>query len=528
MDELKDFLTAPSIILNDDDETAELINQAIFSMGTHKDIIFTRDDIDEMVENFYTFSSFMRIPAKLGHGNDNYGTRNGYPAVGLVKEMRREGPYLIADFTKVPIVVAKAIQRNQFMTKSSEILLDYDWGFSDSQGREVGPVVLGVAFLGEEIPAVPDLNDLDTLFNISTSEIDFSKVKSFSLSFKHEEEKNDSENVKPESNNKIELNDGYEDMLEDELEEINKNKEFSENLNKVVVILDSIESDESKIEDHKDELDKLVLTISDYDPQKDFNDFWNFFKQINQLRSFAWISEKMKKLGYEIPESIENFNNKKNKEDEDENSDSSKEINNNNSKKEDFNMDKDKKELDENVLDAITKATEAITEKFSTQITDLTEKLDKTTTELNETKTDLVTKEAENSKMNSTMIELAKNSEIEKERHMNAQIDQSIAGWVKDGKVVPRQVIELKALLKSSAKVRSKVSFSHENAEGKMEDVEKSSFELVNDIINGFSKQVDFKETAIDEGKEVVVDARTKARDEAKEIAENNKKEYKS
>jgi len=61
-----------------------------------------------------------------------------------------------------------------------------------------------------------------------------------------------------------------------------------------------------------------------------------------------------------------------------------------------------------------------------------------------------------------------------------------------------------------------------------MEDVEKSSFELVNDIINGFSKQVDFKETAIDEGKEVVVDARTKARDEAKEIAENNKKEYKS
>lgn len=547
MDQLKDFLTAPSIILNDDGETVELNGQAIFSVGFHKGQLFNREDIDAMVENFNALKTFMKVPAKLGHGSgeENYGYINGKPAVGLIKSMRREGAYLIADFTKVPVVVAKAIQRKQYLTKSSEIILDYDWGFVDSKGKELGPVVVGVAFLGEEIPAVPDLNDLDTLFSLDNSQIDFSRVKSLECSFKHDfsesnqmnfsidktessDDKVDSEisNEKPEEN----VQDGIEEEMETEIktensivdfieQENNKSMfNFSKDVDRVIKILDKIEQKEASLEEYKPELDMIVTNLSGYDPQEDFNDPWMIFEQVDKLRAFSWISKKLKELNYEIPKFIIEFKKYK--------SENLNNNNNNNFEQEDLEMENEK--LNDQTLDAIKIATEESTKQFSERINELTEKLEKTTLELEGTKGDLLSKEAENSKLNSIVAELAKDREDEKERHISAKIDEIVTGWVKEGKVLPKQTVELKAALKTSSRIPTKVSFAKENADGKMETIEKSHFEILNDVFNNMPKQVEFSETAVSPVETEILNKREEAKFKAEEIAAKRKNVYKT
>jgi len=122
-------------------------------------------------------------------------------------------------------------------------------------------------------------------------------------------------------------------------------------------------------------------------------------------------------------------------------------------------------------------------------------------------------------------MELAKESEVTKEINENSQIDNLVGGWVKEGKVLPRQVEEFKALLKSSTKVSSKINFSRENEAGEVENVEKSNFELLNDIVNGMPKQVNFSETAEEPFNEK--EAPVSAKERALEIAAQDKKNYK-
>ena len=547
MDKIEDILTAPSLTLTNNGETADLNGQAIFSMGIHKGNLFVRDDIDKMVENFHILKSLMKVPAKLGHGEENYGTRNGYPAVGWVKDVKRNGPYLIADFTDVPIVVAKAIQRKQYLTKSSELLIDVDWGFEDAMGRELGIVLTGVAFLGEEMPAVPDLNNLDSLFTLENSSLDFSKVKSYSLSFGHDfkeetdkiedkiEDNTSIENIpdtdiEPDENsdneNKDEFNSGVigvdSETEEDkkEIDEETKQKEFYASADRIVKILDSLDEDGTKIEEYKVELDGHIEIISGYDIQKNFNDFWGIFKMIDDMRSLKWISENLSKHGYEIPEIPEIINEDIKKDEESENKDnSSEDFNKENKEREEFNMD------EKMMKEAIDKATDAVEAKFSAKFEEVNTKLQTTTDELNTTKEELRGKEAENSKLNSTVMELAKESEVTKEINENSQIDNLVGGWVKEGKVLPRQVENFKALLKSSTKVSAKINFSRKNEKGEMEDVEKSNFELLNDIVNGMPKQTNFSETAQEPFNEN--EAPVSAKERALEIAAQNKKNYK-
>jgi len=560
MDKIEDFLTAPSLTITNNGETADLNGQAIFSMGIHKGNLFVRDDLDKIVENFYILKNLMKVPAKLGHGEENYGTRNGYPAVGWVKDVKRNGPYLIADFTDVPIVVAKAIQRKQYLTKSSELLIDVDWGFEDAMGRELGIVLTGVAFLGEEMPAVPDLNNLDSLFTLENSSLDFSKVKSYSLSFGHDfkeetdklEDKTEGNtsienipdtNTQPDENsgensdtqdntensddeNKDEFNSGVigvDSETEEDKEEIDeeaKQKEFYTSADRIVKILDSLDEDGTKIEEYKIELDGHFEIISGYDMQKNFNDFWGIFKMIDDMRSLKWISKNLSKHGYKIPEIPEIINEDIKKDEESENKDnSSEDFNKENKEREEFNMD------EKMMKEAIDKATDAVEAKFSAKFEEVNTKLQTTTDELNTTKEELRGKESENSKLNATVMELAKESEVTKEINENSQIDNLVGGWVKEGKVLPRQVEEFKALLKSSTKVSSKINFSRENEAGEVENVEKSNFELLNDIVNGMPKQVNFSETAEEPFNEK--EAPVSAKERALEIAAQDKKNYK-
>lgn len=176
--------SAPSVVHDKKSGLSKVLRQAIFNVGTHKGNVFTLADLEDMARNFKQMP-FMKIPsipkvasAKLGHNEkDNYGIRSGYPAVGWVSNLVVEDETLVADFDGVPYQVAVGIEKQAFKTKSSEIAIYCDPEYKDADGNTLGCVLVGVAFLGEELPAVPDLNDLHTLYITEENADDFTAVK---------------------------------------------------------------------------------------------------------------------------------------------------------------------------------------------------------------------------------------------------------------------------------------------------------------------------------------------------------------
>jgi septal ring factor EnvC (AmiA/AmiB activator) len=176
---------------------------------------------------------------------------------------------------------------------------------------------------------------------------------------------------------------------------------------------------------------------------------------------------------------------------------------------------------DENMDEKIKEAVDAAKLEFSKQMEELKTKMDTTTEQLR-------TKEAENSKLNATIMELAKDHEIQKAAAFDKQIEGLVNGWVKTGRVSPAQVMSLSALLKETAKVTSTIEFSAEVIEdGKTvtKSLNKSAYELINDFVNSIpeNSKVDFSETAVDEGKD-----NDDVKSRARSIADSNPRKYKA
>lgn len=166
-DNVEAKITAPSIEYDDERGTATIKGQAILSVGIYKGEAFSTDDLQNAAANYELLKDHHQVPARLGHEDENgvnYGNMSGAPAVGWAKNLRCEGPVLLADFDDVPYQVALGIERGAWKTKSSEIEPDIALEYNDGTGKIVGPVIMGVAFLGADIPAVPDLNNLGSLY----------------------------------------------------------------------------------------------------------------------------------------------------------------------------------------------------------------------------------------------------------------------------------------------------------------------------------------------------------------------------
>lgn len=521
-------IKAPSIFPDESGETADVKNQAIFSMGIHKGRIFTRQDLDQMVENFNSLRQMVKVPAKLGHGKDNYGTRNGFPAVGWVDSIRRDGPYLIADFTKVPIAVANGIERQAWKTKSSEIMIDYNTNYTDPSGRNIGPVLVGVAFLGEELPAVPDLNDLDKLYKgaaMFSCPVNDVKTLEFSVEITKEEEramtdKNDNKKEEEAADDASTLNNQPSEKTSDteKVESFNdKNEESKEELEKAAKETVTVELAFDQLvksldvlanggdDDAKKSVEDAVLYLkANYDIQKATS---------SQLRLMKWIADELKKNNVEVPVV---FSAKEESETDTEEAKSEEKTESN--KETDSKNEKESKE-DENMDEKIKEAVDAAKLEFSKQMAELMAKMDTTTEQLR-------AKEVENSKLNSTIMELAKEHEVEKAKAFDKQVEDLVNGWVKSGRVAPAQVLSLTALAKDAAKATSVIEFSAEVIEdGKAvtKAVKKSPFELLNDFVNAIPEntKVDFSETAEDNDNE---DNTVKAR--AANIAKANPNKY--
>ena len=135
-----------------DRELFELKGVEIFRTGRWKGKDFATSDLDKMVDSFGTGpgKAGFRPPVKLGHLN-----KSGDPAFGWVGSIRREGSRLIADLIDLPKEAFDAIHDRRFDAVSAEIAFDME-----VNGRIIPVVLLGIALLGSELPAVAGLKPL--------------------------------------------------------------------------------------------------------------------------------------------------------------------------------------------------------------------------------------------------------------------------------------------------------------------------------------------------------------------------------
>ena len=142
---------------------ADLKGVEIFSIGSWQDSSGTRvkynvEDLDEIAKNFARFTDTLKPPLKFGHAEDQtlLGQEDGDPALGWVSSVRVEDGKLLADFTGLPDLVFRAIEKGLYSNVSVEI------GFIPKAGF----VLMGVALLGADLPAVDNLQDLQAFLSI--------------------------------------------------------------------------------------------------------------------------------------------------------------------------------------------------------------------------------------------------------------------------------------------------------------------------------------------------------------------------
>ncbi len=129
----------------------------IFATGIWNDHKVTVEDLVMMARNQQTLSSKLRVPLKFGH-NDEQPMTDGQPALGWVTRLRIVKNKLLADFEQVPDLVHQIIKAGRYDRVSAEVLFGVEVG-----DEEIGTVLVGVALLGADLPAVSDLDGLSKL-----------------------------------------------------------------------------------------------------------------------------------------------------------------------------------------------------------------------------------------------------------------------------------------------------------------------------------------------------------------------------
>jgi len=145
-----------------DEKTYTLVDEEILKVGTHKGFDFTPEILKEIFDNFYKFKGTIKPTVKLGHSEGEIEKRSGYPAVGYITDLSLtpDGQTLKANIERVPAQVKDLIDKGAYAQKSAEIWVNYE----DENGEKVGPLLTGLAVLGEELPEIKTLSDIQKLY----------------------------------------------------------------------------------------------------------------------------------------------------------------------------------------------------------------------------------------------------------------------------------------------------------------------------------------------------------------------------
>ncbi len=121
----------------------------IFRAGIHNGDSYTEQDINDMVSAFNELD--FRPALKVGHTKD----QPGAPAYGWVKNLKRVGDKLVADFEDMHDSVVDAIRKRTYPNVSAEIYFNLKRG-----GKSFRRALKAVALLGADVPAVAGLTPL--------------------------------------------------------------------------------------------------------------------------------------------------------------------------------------------------------------------------------------------------------------------------------------------------------------------------------------------------------------------------------
>lgn len=129
----------------------------IFTTGVHNGLEVTIGILEDIVTSFTALGLSGRVMLKLGHSEDQE-LKEGQPALGVVRNVRRQNSKLVADFVDVPPVLYAAIKQALYRSVSVELLRNVT-----KDGTTYPWVLDSVAILGADIPAVNGVSDLTKL-----------------------------------------------------------------------------------------------------------------------------------------------------------------------------------------------------------------------------------------------------------------------------------------------------------------------------------------------------------------------------
>lgn len=151
-----------------DNETFEIKDVEVFASGKWNGDNYTNNDIDNMISNFKLFGGSLKIPMKLGHDpkqklKDAFPQKDGQPALGWVRELKRDGKKLLATFAGVPLKIKDLINKGAYGRFSSEIMWNMQY-----LGNTFKRVLSAVSLLGADTPAVKTIDDIVGLYTLKS------------------------------------------------------------------------------------------------------------------------------------------------------------------------------------------------------------------------------------------------------------------------------------------------------------------------------------------------------------------------
>ena len=123
-------------------------------------VTFTKKDFDAAEAAYTELAEKHHAPIKLGHDEDQKLLQeDGYPNAGFVENIRRDGDRLIADLVDMPQAIADLVKAGRYRARSLEAMRNFE-----VDGKKYPFVIVGLALLGADLPAVDSLEDVAAVY----------------------------------------------------------------------------------------------------------------------------------------------------------------------------------------------------------------------------------------------------------------------------------------------------------------------------------------------------------------------------
>jgi len=117
-------------------------------------------DLESAIRCF-TVNRLPKVVLKLAHeeGTRIFGQSDGHPALGWVERVYRNGTKLLADFRKVPNVVARVLREG-----SPRLHVEVAHNYRDDEGRKWQAALRAVSISGVPFPTISTLGEMSVAF----------------------------------------------------------------------------------------------------------------------------------------------------------------------------------------------------------------------------------------------------------------------------------------------------------------------------------------------------------------------------